>query len=198
MLRRSPLKVRKEEYFTVYQYIIGDTALDPSENVVPAYKANPNKPESDDPDERLLNKVISKPRVSSEHVNGMWKRQFPWLRLIPNRVRDKKSLTEVMKYIHCTVLLHNFLIEFGDQHIKSWRSEEDRLSDIAEPANDPTTDDMPGEEHMLHRGVPGGSTCENIMQLLNLSVRLGKMIAVMMKGEIFLQLQQSLKITSTN
>jgi hypothetical protein len=156
MLRRSPLKVRKEEYFTVYQYIIGDTAFDPSENVVPAYKANPNKAEPDDPDERLLNKVISKPRVSSEHVNGMWKGRFPWLRLIPNRVRDKKSLTEVMKYIHCTVILHNFLIEFGDQHIKSWESEEDRLSDIAEPANDPT-DDMPGEEHMLYRGVPAGA-----------------------------------------
>ena len=73
-----------------------------------------------------------------------------------NRVRDKKSLTEVMKYIHCTVILHNFLIEFGDQHIKSWESEEDRLSDIAEPANDPT-DDMPGEEHMLYRGVPAGA-----------------------------------------
>eukprot|EP01082_Thalassiosira_pseudonana_P009416 g8354.t1 g8354 contig29:332758-333402(+) len=73
MLRRSPLKVRKEGYFTVYQYIIVDTAFDPSENVVPAYKANPNKTEPDDPDERLLNKVISKPRVSSEHVNGMWK-----------------------------------------------------------------------------------------------------------------------------
>jgi hypothetical protein len=54
MLRRSPLKVRKEEYFTVYQNIIGDTAFDPSENVVPAYKANLNKTEPDDPDERLL------------------------------------------------------------------------------------------------------------------------------------------------
>jgi hypothetical protein len=78
MLRRSPLKVRKEEFFTVCEYMIGDTAFDPSENAVPVYKACPNQTESDDPDKRLLNKVISKPRVSSEHVNGMQKGRFPW------------------------------------------------------------------------------------------------------------------------
>jgi|EP00970_Alexandrium_tamarense_P003852 hypothetical protein len=61
-----------------------------------------------------------------------------------------------MKYIHCTVILHNLLIEFGDIDIKLWESEEDRLSDIAAPDNAPT-DDMPGEEHMLYRGMPVGA-----------------------------------------
>jgi hypothetical protein len=153
MWRRSPLKNKKEEFFSVYEYIIGDTAFDPSENMVPAYKANPGFNEPEDLDESLLNKVISKPRVSSEHVNGMWKGRFPWLRMIPNRIKDKKSLKDILKYIHCTVILHNLLIEFGDMHMESWAREEDRLSDIANPDRAPS-DEMIQEERMLYSRVP--------------------------------------------
>jgi len=156
MLRRSPLKLKKEEWFALYEYIIGDTAFDPGENVVPAYKASPGQSEPDDPDERLFNRVMSTPRVSSEHVNGMWKGRFPWLRMIPNKIKNKKTLKCVLEYIHCTVLLHNLLIEIGDEHVKSWEREQDRLSDIADPDRAPS-DGMPEEERVLYRGVPEGA-----------------------------------------
>lgn len=157
MLRKSPLKLDKEEWFGLYEYIICDTAFDPSENVVPAYKASPGQTEPADPDERLFNGVMTTPRVSSEHVNGMWKGRFPWLRMVPNKIKSEKTLKDILKYIHCTVLLHNLLIEFGDEHVQSWEREDDRLSDIADPRRVPPFDDMPEEERMLYTGVPDGA-----------------------------------------
>lgn len=158
MWRRSPLKLNKAEYFTVLEYIIGDTAFDPSEVMAPAYKALPGCTEPVDPDERLFNKVISKPRVSSEHVNGMWKGRFPWLRMIPMRIKGKKTLKNVLKYIHCTAILHNLLIDYGDQHMECWEREEDKLSDIADPERAPSDDDddiyTSHEELMLNSEVP--------------------------------------------
>ena len=156
MWRRSPLKRRKGEYFAVFEYIIGDTAFDPSEIMVSAYKCNPGYFEPDDDDECIFNRVISKPRVSSEHVNGMWKGRFPWLRNIPNLIKGKKSLNRVLQYIHCTVILHNLLIELKDEHVKSWSREDDLLSDIADPDRAPSDaeDDMVPEERMLYQGVP--------------------------------------------
>jgi hypothetical protein len=153
MWRRSPLKTQKEKYFTVFEYIITDTAFDPGENVLPAYKAMPGQTFPEDEDEKLFNTVISPPRVSSEHVNGIWKGRFPWLRLIPNLIKGRRSLKEVLKYIHCTVILHNLLIDLGDKHIDSWERDNDELSDIAAPDRVPTGD-MPREERMLYSDVP--------------------------------------------
>ena len=156
MWRKSPLKLKKEEFFAVLEYIIGDTAFDPSEIMVSAYKCNPGRTEPDDVDECIFNRVISKPRVSSEHVNGMWKGRFPWLRNIPNRIKGKKSLNRVLQYIHCTVILHNLLIELKDEHVESWDRDDDVLSDIADPKRAPldAAVDMLPEERMLYQGVP--------------------------------------------
>lgn len=145
--------MKKEQYFAVYEYIIGDTAFDPSENMVSAYKANPGQVQPEDVDECNFNTIISKPRVSSEHVNGIWKGRFPWLRNIPNRIRGRKSLKKVLKYIHCTVILHNLLIELRDAPMSSWEPrDEDKVSDIAVPS--PEDEEMLPEERMLYQVVP--------------------------------------------
>ena len=57
--------MKKGEYFTVLGYILGDTAFDPSEVMVPAYKAIPGQTEPADPYEILFNHVIEKVQVSS-------------------------------------------------------------------------------------------------------------------------------------
>jgi hypothetical protein len=157
MWRRGELKTKKDQYFVLYEYIIGDTAFDPSENMVSAYKANPGFVEPENPDECKFNSIISEPRVSSEHVNGIWKGRFPWLRNIPNLIKGKKSLRAVLRYIHCTVILHNLLIEYGDEHMPSWKKKEDEVSDIAEPSEEDVDDDdeeMLPEERMLYEDVP--------------------------------------------
>eukprot|EP00985_Skeletonema_marinoi_P017822 scaffold9866_cov136-Skeletonema_marinoi.AAC.2 len=79
---------------------------------------------------------MTTPRVSSEHVNGMWKGRFPWLRMIPNKIKNKKTLKRT--------------------HVKSWEREQDRLSDIADPDRAPS-DGMPEEERVLCRGVLEGA-----------------------------------------
>ena len=80
--------------------------------------------------------MSNKPRFSSERVNVMCKSIFPWILMIPNCIIEK-ILKEVLKYIHCTFILHNLLIEYSEKHLTSWERENARLSgiDIPKPEN---------------------------------------------------------------
>ena len=71
-----------------------------------------------------------------------------------NIIKGKELLEEILKYIHCIVMLQNLLIEYGDKHVKSWEREEDRLSDIAAPDRAPSEETIPEEERMLCSRVP--------------------------------------------
>jgi hypothetical protein len=64
---------------------------------------------------------------------------------------DPESLNSILKYIDATIVLHNMLIEFGDDDNLPWRVDEDTLSDIDDPVNR-----IP-EREVLDAPVPVGS-----------------------------------------
>ncbi|KAL7499382.1 hypothetical protein ACHAWT_007397 [Skeletonema menzelii] len=126
--------MKKEQYFAVYEYIIGDTAFDRSENMVSAYKANPGQVQPEDVDECNFSTIISKPRVSSEH---------------------RQKVTEEGAEVHslyCYSSQFNLLIELRDAPMSSWEQRgEDKLSDIAVPS--PEDVEMLPEERMIYQVV---------------------------------------------
>ena len=91
---------------------IMDTAFEPWEYVVPAMKRDEGTGKSD---AQLFNHVIAKPRVRSEHLNGIIKSRFPGaMRKIRKVITDdKESLKEILILIEYAVILHNMLLDFG-------------------------------------------------------------------------------------
>lgn len=62
-----------------------------------------------------FNSILTKGRAISEHTNGILKGRFAWLRSICQIItNDPKSMKNILLMVHCSVLLHNFLIEEGD------------------------------------------------------------------------------------
>ena len=103
---------RPELYFSDIEYILCDTAFEPSNHAVSSYRAQPRFVQ--DHVEELFNKCMASPRVISEHIMGIWKGRFPWLRNIRMIItNEKKSLKKILRYIDATVVLHNMLIDFG-------------------------------------------------------------------------------------
>ena len=136
---------KSEDYFLAFEYILGDTAFEPSIICIPAYRSEDGYYR--DPDKEKFNHVLSSPRVISEHTMGLWKGRFPWLRNIRMLItNDKKSLEKILRYVDATVVLHNMIIEFGEELKASdpWNIHE-TLSDIDDAARAPERDvlDLP-------------------------------------------------------
>ena len=99
--------------FSPMQYIIGDCAFAARWFVVPCFKKPPGR--TLPREKEIFNKTLAKPRVTSEHVNGLLKNRFPFLRSIRFRLTDdKESMKRILTYITVAVILHNLLIGFGD------------------------------------------------------------------------------------
>lgn len=79
--RNSMLALTPTEYFSGNQYLLGDSAYEPSDIMVPAYKKpnGCNLPR----EHAIFNACLASARVTSEHAIGIWKARFPWLRNIP-------------------------------------------------------------------------------------------------------------------
>ena len=136
---------RPELYFSDIEYLLCDTAFEPSHHAVPAYKCQPGFLQ--DPDKKRFNTALASPRVISEHVMGMWKGRFPWLRKIRMIItNDSKSLKKILKYIDASIVLHNMLIELGEDI----EFDGDMLSDIDDKQRIP-------EERVLDLLVPNGA-----------------------------------------
>ena len=69
-----------EEYFDEMQYILCDTAYEPSTFCIPAYKCQTGYVQPSD--QEYFNSCLATPRVITEHTMGLWKGRFPWLRNI--------------------------------------------------------------------------------------------------------------------
>ena len=123
--RNSALALASDKYFTGVEYLLGDSAFEASDTMVPAYK----KPNGCDlPREHaIFNACLSKARVVSEHTIGIWKARFPWLRNIPMHVTENaRSLKRILHVMECTVILHNFLIMENEPEVpQEWLNNND-------------------------------------------------------------------------
>ena len=73
--KKTKLCLKKEKYFSLVEYLLGDSAFECSDIMVSAFKKQKDKTIS--LDHRQFNRALAKPRVCSEHCIGIWKGRFP-------------------------------------------------------------------------------------------------------------------------
>jgi len=145
----SRLYRNKEDFFSAIEYLLGDTAYEPDEVVVSAFKADDTEGNIADPMKHKFNEIIKRPRLTMEHINGWAKGRFPGalrkLRLIITE--EKESLLKILEYIDCAIILYNLLLSIGDgkEDEDDWGSEE--LSRM----DDPHRGDPDNEDHKVGR-----------------------------------------------
>ena len=136
-----------DTFFQCTEYVLFDSAYGVSANAIPADK----KGTGANADHVTSNAFSAKPRVITEHTMGLWKGRFPWLRGIRMEITDNpESKRKLLQYIDATVVLHNMLIEFGedDDERNPWTTEDDDMSEI---------DEQVPEKTVLDSAVPDGS-----------------------------------------
>jgi hypothetical protein len=78
--RSCKLCLQEEDFFSLYEYIIGASVFNPSARMVSAYKKTGSqsclKAEND-----FFNNKLSSARIKSEHCIGLIKNRFPCLRV---------------------------------------------------------------------------------------------------------------------
>jgi hypothetical protein len=143
--RNTELKTNPREYFSETQYVVGDSAFENDWMMVSAYKKAANC--TLEADHEFFNTRLAKVRIISEHCIGILKGRFPWLRSIRLFINeDQASIRRILQLLDATVILHNMLIEFGEEENEEWIDYDD-FSDIA--MQSPYED---GDE--LNRAVP--------------------------------------------
>jgi DDE superfamily endonuclease len=118
-----------ELYFGPQQYVVGDSAFENSATMVSAFKSTANCGMTED--NEMFNNRLARLRIISEHCIGILKGRFPWLRSIRQKItKDKNSIRRILQLIDATVILHNMLIEFGEDEKEDWIDFDD-FSEIA-------------------------------------------------------------------
>ena len=118
-----------QEYFGKHYFLVGDSAYLNGDQMVSSYKklSGQQLPR----DQEQFNTLMGKLRITSEHTIGMLKGRFPILRGIPFVItHKKKSMRRVLQYIDCCVILHNFLVDHGEDEIPSDWEIPDDVSEI--------------------------------------------------------------------
>jgi hypothetical protein len=86
-------------------------------------------------EEERFNTHLGKARVISEHTIGMLKGgRFQILKSLPMKItNEKKSVKRILRIIDCCIILHNFLVDSGDDTVpEEWYDNEadDDNSDV--------------------------------------------------------------------
>jgi hypothetical protein len=121
--KNSVVDRHPEQFFSPGEYLLGDSAFANSATLVPAYKKLGNQGELQ-PDQAGFNKCHAGVRVKSEHTIGIWKGRFPWLRTIPIRITNKKSMKRLIRFVRATAVLHNFFLQHPPP--PNWIEDDDR------------------------------------------------------------------------
>jgi len=131
--RNTELFQNPEAYFGSFYYLLSDSALTNSPTVVTSFKcATGHKLPIV---EETFNTLLAKPRCISEHTIGMLKGRFQILKSIPMKITEKKkSVKRILRVIDCCIILHNLLIDRGDDEIpEDWLDDEDEDEEEEDP-----------------------------------------------------------------
>lgn len=133
---RSP-----NNYFEDRQYIMGDSAFENKWFMVSAFSSPAGQAMS--MDKSLFNKHLSKVRVISEHTIGLLKGRFQWLRSVRMMItEDPRSMQGILQLLDVSIILHNYLLGFGDREIvESWIDDDD-ITAVDAPDRLPPDDEL--------------------------------------------------------
>lgn len=132
VMRNTDLFKNAEIYFGNNYYLIGDSAYVNTSFIVSSFKCHRGHQLS--PQKERFNTHMGKARIISEHTIGILKGRFPILRSIPMVVKkEKKAMKRILRTIECCFILHNLLIDAGDDDVPpEWADSDDDASHIAE------------------------------------------------------------------
>lgn len=99
------------EYFSLGEYLVADSAYPISKYCVPVIKGAGLSQ-----DEKDFNWCVAHVRACNEHTIGMLKGRWASLKLLPIMIqkgaaRKERDLTRAIDWIQVCIILHNFLIE---------------------------------------------------------------------------------------
>ncbi|KAL3692539.1 hypothetical protein R1sor_006190 [Riccia sorocarpa] len=95
--------------FDCGQYLLGDSGYVPLERLVCSYKRT-----GGDMDKVSFNSCIAHARVGNEHCIGILKTRWHSLKEIRTQLRNARDNAYVIRWIMCSIILHNFLIWRND------------------------------------------------------------------------------------
>ena len=152
VFKASMVAMNPEEYFQPREYCLGDSAFENDWFMVAAFK----KPKdlAIPASHEKFNTKMARLRIITEHCIGMLKGRFPWLRSIRLKItEDRKSLLKILYHLEASVVVHNMLIELGEEEKGDWLDFlEDDMSDIDDAERAPYK-----EGDVLNQGIPQGS-----------------------------------------
>ena len=147
--RNSHMYCNPDEYFSNTQYILADSAYSASPFLIPAFKRN-NGDAAMVTGKEWFNTQLAKPRVKSEHCNAMLKGRFPILTNISVQISEGRHVKKVVDTFECCAILHNLLLEYGDEGDLDWY--EEVFDDVGgydgenDDVNEPIPENAPGAE----------------------------------------------------
>ena len=146
----TKIATNPEAHFQPREYCLGDSAFENSWFMVSAFK----KPKGIiiPAAHEKFNTKMARLRIVSEHCIGMLKRRFPWLRSIRLKItEDRASMIRILDLLEATVIVHNLLIELGEEEKEEWLDLRE-FSDLDEAERAPYED---GD--VLNQGFPNGA-----------------------------------------
>jgi hypothetical protein len=149
VFRNSNLYIKRGDYFTHREYLLGDSAYSASPIMVQAFKkqvGQSNLPANNE----FFNTRLAQVRIVSEHCIGILKGRFKCLKRNNIKIRRSvKEVKELVDLIGACIVMHNLLINYDDDVPDEWYEdieedidwtmydeEEERIAQVTEEGED--------------------------------------------------------------
>jgi hypothetical protein len=117
VFRNTRLFKKREEYFSLYEYLLGDSAYSCSSIMVQSFKKAAGQAVLPRNKENF-NNLLAQVRISSEHCIGILKGRFQCLKRNNIKFKDtSKEVKELVDLIGACIVMHNLLINYEDDQI---------------------------------------------------------------------------------
>ena len=147
------------QYFLPSEYVLTDTAFEPTWFCIPAYKCIGGNHLLLPPDKTEFNFCLARPRVRSEHVMGIWKGRCPWLRSIRMFLTDDpESMEKILKAIDATIVFHNIMMKFNKDELPG--DVDLDAASIITAIDDPDRVPLPEERIVLDEAIADGAATD--------------------------------------
>ncbi|OWY97173.1 hypothetical protein PHMEG_00032363, partial [Phytophthora megakarya] len=134
--RNCKVALHSDGYFGENEYILGDSAYQPSSVLIPAYKKTAGGQLSDK--ENTFNTQLAKIRIRVEHCIGVLKGRFPLLKRLRARLRNENELKAAFSLIRAATILHNMAIidPVPEGWVEREQNDDDEPEDLPSSANE--------------------------------------------------------------
>ena len=117
VFRNSNLFIKRGEYFSHQEYLLGDSAYSSSTVMVQAFKKDVSHAELAS-DKEFFNTRLAQVRITSEHCIGILKGRFRCMKRNNIKLRkDKNDVKRLVDLIGACIIMHNLLIQYDENDI---------------------------------------------------------------------------------